>query len=306
MISYTIKRFLGAWPTLIILITLSFFLMRLAPGGPFSGEKVLSPAVQANLDAKYHLSDPIIIQYFDYLLSLAKGDFGPSFKYPDWSVNQLIYQGFPVSLWLGSWAMLIAVIIGTLVGSFAALKQNTWLDYLATGMSMTGISIPSFVTAPMFTLLFAVILKWFPAGGWNDGAFMNLVLPVTALSLPQIAIISRIMRGSMIEVLRSNYIRTAKAKGIPTRIVLFRHALRPALLPVISYLGPATAGIITGSVVIEQIFSLPGLGSYLVKGALNRDYTLVLGSVILVGALIIAFNFIVDILYAVIDPKIKY
>ena len=233
-------------------------------------------------------------------------DFGPSFKYPDWTVNQLIYQGFPVSLWLGSWAMLIAVIIGTLVGSFAALKQNTWLDYLATGMSMTGISIPSFVTAPMFTLLFAVILKWFPAGGWNDGAFMNLVLPVTALSLPQIAIISRIMRGSMIEVLRSNYIRTAKAKGIPTRIVLFRHALRPALLPVISYLGPATAGIITGSVVIEQIFSLPGLGSYLVKGALNRDYTLVLGSVILVGALIIAFNFIVDILYAVIDPKIKY
>ncbi len=306
MISYTIRRFLGAWPTLIILITLSFFLMRLAPGGPFSGEKVLSPAVQANLDAKYHLSDPIIIQYFDYLLSLAKGDFGPSFKYPDWTVNQLIYQGFPVSLWLGSWAMLIAVIIGTLVGSFAALKQNTWLDYLATGMSMTGISIPSFVTAPMFTLLFAVILKWFPAGGWNDGAFMNLVLPVTALSLPQIAIISRIMRGSMIEVLRSNYIRTAKAKGIPTRIVLFRHALRPALLPVISYLGPATAGIITGSVVIEQIFSLPGLGSYLVKGALNRDYTLVLGSVILVGALIIAFNFIVDILYAVIDPKIKY
>ena len=276
MVSYTIKRFLGAWPTLIVLITLSFFLMRVAPGGPFSGEKVLSAAVQANLDAKYHLNDPIFIQYLDYLWSLARGDFGPSFKYPDWTVNQLINQGFPVSLWIGGWAMFIAIIIGVLVGSLAAFKQNTWVDYIATGMSMTGISIPSFVTAPMFTLLFAVVLGWVPAGGWNDGAFLNMILPVTALALPQIAIISRIMRGSMIEVLRSNYIRTAKAKGIPNRIILFRHAIRPAILPVISYLGPATAGIITGSVVVEQIFSLPGLGSYLVKGALNRDYTLVL------------------------------
>jgi oligopeptide transport system permease protein len=306
MLSYTIKRFLGAWPTLIVLITLSFFLMRVAPGGPFSGEKVLSAAVQANLDAKYHLNDPIFIQYLDYLWSLARGDFGPSFKYPDWTVNQLISQGFPVSLWIGGWAMFIAVVVGVLIGSLAAFRQNTWIDYLATGMSMTGISIPSFVTAPMFTLLFAVGLGWLPAGGWNDGAFPNMVLPVTALALPQIAIISRIMRGSMIEVLRSNYIRTAKAKGIPNRIIIFRHAIRPAILPVISYLGPATAGIITGSVVVEQIFSLPGLGSYLVKGALNRDYTLVLGSVVLVGALIIAFNFIVDILYAMIDPKIKY
>jgi oligopeptide transport system permease protein len=306
MLSYTIKRFLGAWPTLIVLITLSFFLMRVAPGGPFSGEKVLSAAVQANLDAKYHLNDPIFIQYLDYLCSLARGDFGPSFKYPDWTVNQLISQGFPVSLWIGGWAMFIAVVVGVLIGSLAAFRQNTWIDYLATGMSMTGISIPSFVTAPMFTLLFAVGLGWLPAGGWNDGAFPNMVLPVTALALPQIAIISRIMRGSMIEVLRSNYIRTAKAKGIPNRIIIFRHAIRPAILPVISYLGPATAGIITGSVVVEQIFSLPGLGSYLVKGALNRDYTLVLGSVVLVGALIIAFNFIVDILYAMIDPKIKY
>ena len=234
MVSYTIKRFLGAWPTLIVLITLSFFLMRVAPGGPFSGEKVLSAAVQANLDAKYHLNDPIFIQYLDYLWSLARGDFGPSFKYPDWTVNQLINQGFPVSLWIGGWAMFIAIIIGVLVGSLAAFKQNTWVDYIATGMSMTGISIPSFVTAPMFTLLFAVVLGWVPAGGWNDGAFLNMILPVTALALPQIAIISRIMRGSMIEVLRSNYIRTAKAKGIPNRIILFRHAIRPAILPVIS------------------------------------------------------------------------
>lgn len=306
MIFYTLKRFLGAWPTLIVLITISFFLMRVAPGGPFSGEKVLSAVVQENLDKKYHLSDPIFVQYFDYLFSLAKLDFGPSFKYPDWTVNQLISQGFPVSLWIGGWAMFVAVIIGVIIGSFAAFRQNTLIDYLATGMSMTGISIPSFVTAPMFTLLFAVVLGWLPAGGWNGGSFFYMILPVTSLALPQIAIISRIMRGSMIEVLHSNYIRTARAKGIPNKNILFQHAIRPAILPVISYLGPATAGIITGSVVVEQIFSLPGLGSYLVKGALNRDYTLVLGSVILVGALIIAFNFIVDIFYAMIDPKIKY
>ncbi|BBH52650.1 MULTISPECIES: oligopeptide ABC transporter permease OppB [Fluviispira] len=306
MVSYTIKRFFGALPTLLVVVTLSFFLMRLAPGGPFSGERVLTPAVQANLDAKYHLNDPIFIQYLDYIWSLMKGDFGPSFKYPDWTVNQLIAQGFPVSVWLGGWAILIAVLIGIAIGSLAAFKQNTWIDYMATGMSMTGISIPSFVTAPMMTLLFAVILHWLPAGGWNDGALTSMILPVTALALPQIAIISRIMRGSMIEVLKSNYIRTAKAKGIPNRVIIFRHAIRPAILPVVSYLGPATAGIITGSVVIEQIFSLPGLGSYITKGALNRDYTLVLGTVILFAAIIIAFNFIVDVLYAVIDPKIKY
>lgn len=306
MLSYTIKRFLGAWPTLIIMITCCFFLMRVAPGGPFSGERVLTAAVQANLDAKYHLNDPLYVQYFSYLINLCKGDFGPSFKYPDWTVTQLIGQGFPVSIWLGAWAMFFAVVIGVLCGALAAFKQNSWIDYTVTGLSMTGISIPSFVVAPMLTLLFAVMFKVLPAGGWNGGAFANMILPVTALSLPQIAIISRIMRGSMIEILNSNFIRTAKAKGLPARLVVFRHALRPALLPVISYLGPATAGIITGSVVVEQIFSLPGLGSFLVKGALNRDYTLVLGTVILVGALIIAFNFLVDVFYAVIDPKIKY
>lgn len=306
MISYTLKRFLGSWPTLIIMITICFFLMRLAPGGPFSGERVLSAAVQANLDAKYHLDQPIFVQYINYLFNVMKGDLGPSFKYTDWTVNQLIMQGFPVSVTLGIWAIFFAVIFGVLLGCLAALKQNTWIDYFATGLSMTGISVPNFVVAPMCTLLFAVILKWLPAGGWDDGNLSNLILPISALALPQIAIISRIMRGSMIEVLHSNYIRTARSKGLSDRLVIFKHALRPAMLPVVSYLGPATAGIITGSVVIEQIFSLPGVGSYLVKGALNRDYTLVLGAVILVGALIIAFNFVVDVLYAVIDPKIKY
>lgn len=306
MLKYTIKRFLGAWPTLIIMITLCFFIMRAAPGGPFSGERVLSAAIQANLEAKYHLNDPIYIQFFDYLKGLVHGDFGPSFKYPDWTVGDLLFQGFPVSLKLGMWAMFFALIFGIIFGSIAALKQNTWIDYFTTGFSMTGISVPNFVVAPLCTLLFAVTLKWLPAGGWEDGKLSHIILPITALCLPQIAIISRIMRGSMIEVLRSNYIRTAKAKGLNEFVILFRHALRPALLPVISYMGPATANIITGSVVVEQIFSLPGIGSFLVNGALNRDYTLVLGAVVLVGTLIIAFNFLVDILYAFIDPKIKY
>jgi len=306
MLLYTLKRFLGAIPTLLVMVTLCFFLMRVAPAGPFSGERVLTPAVQANLDAKYHLNDPLVVQYGSYVWSLLKGDLGPSFKYPDWTVNDLIEQGFPVSLELGFWAMLIAIVVGVFLGSYAAFRQNTWVDYCVTGVSMVGISVPNFVVAPLCTLVFAVILQWLPAGGWNDGAFTSLILPVTALALPQIAIISRLMRGSMIEVLHSNFIRTARSKGLSMPLILWRHALRPALLPVVSYLGPGTAGIITGSVVVEQIFVLPGVGSFLVKGALNRDYTLVLGAVILVGVLIILFNFFVDILYAIIDPKIRY
>lgn len=306
MLSYTFKRFLGAWPTLLIMITICFFLMRIAPGGPFSGERVLSAAVQANLEAKYHLDQPIWEQYLNYIFGLLKGDFGPSFKYPDWTVSQLLMQGFPVSLTLGTCAMIFAMLIGVILGALVAFRQNTFFDHIITGISMTGITVPTFVTAPILVLIFGVILKWLPAGGWNDGSIPNLILPIIALSLPQIAIITRIMRGSMIEVLHSNYIRTAYSKGLPNRLIIFRHAIKPALLPVISYLGPATAGIITGSVVIEQIFDLPGIGSYLVKGALNRDYTLVLGAVILVGTLIIAFNFIVDVIYALLDPKIKH
>jgi oligopeptide transport system permease protein len=305
MLKYTLKRFLIAWPTLLVLISLSFFLMHSIPGGPFSGDKTLNPAVKANLDAKYHLNDPLYKQYFDYLWSIMQGDFGPSFRYQDWTVNQLISQGFPVSLIIGAWAMFVAIIIGVSIGMLAAYKQNSWIDYMTSGISMAGISIPNFVTAPILTLLFAVILGWLPAGGWNEGSVKNLILPIMTLALPQIAIISKMMRSSMIEVLKSNFIRTAKAKGIPNRVILLKHALKPAILPVISYLGPASAGIITGSVVVEQIFSLPGLGSYLIKGALNRDYTLVLGTVILVGTVIIIFNFIVDIIYMLIDPKIK-
>lgn len=287
-------------------MTLAFFMMRAAPGGPFDTEKTLPPEIQANLDKKYHLDEPLLQQYGRYLLDLAQGDFGPSFQYKDYSVNELIAQGFPVSLRLGGTAIILAFFIGGLLGTIAALRQNTATDYSVMATAMTGISIPNFVLAPLLILLFAVHLKWLPAGGWNDGAFLNTVLPITALTLPYVAYISRLMRSSMIEVLRSNPIRTARAKGLPEHTVILRHALKPALLPVISFLGPATAGIITGSVVIEQIFGIPGIGRYFVQGALNRDYTLVMGVVVFYGILIIAFNFIVDVLYALLDPKIRY
>ena len=281
-------------------------MMRAAPGGPFDTEKSLPPEIQANLDKKYHLDEPLIQQYGRYLWDLARGDFGPSFQYKDYSVNELIATGFPVSMRLGGFAILLAFLIGSTLGTIAALRQNSATDYTVMATAMTGISIPNFVMAPLLILVFAVFLKWLPAGGWNGGAFANTLLPIVGLALPQIAYISRLMRSSMIEVLRSNPIRTARAKGLPEHVIILRHAMKPALLPVISYLGPATAAIITGSVVIEQIFGIPGLGRYFVQGALNRDYTLVMGVVVFYGILIIAFNFVVDIIYALLDPKIRY
>ncbi|GMR05667.1 MAG: oligopeptide ABC transporter permease OppB [Gammaproteobacteria bacterium] len=306
MLRYTLRRFLGAWPTLLILLTLAFFLMRAAPGGPFDTEKTLAPEIQANLDKKYHLDEPLIKQYGRYLFDLAQGDFGPSFQYKDYTVNELIATGFPVSLRLGGTAIILAFFIGGLFGTIAALRQNTAVDYAVMATAMTGISIPNFVLAPLMILVFAVNLQWLPAGGWNDGAFANMILPIIALTLPYVAYISRLMRSSMIEVLRSNPIRTARAKGLPEHTVILRHAMKPALLPVVSFLGPAAAGILTGSVVIEQIFGIPGLGRYFVQGALNRDYTLVLGVVVFYGILIIFFNIIVDVIYALLDPKVRY
>jgi len=305
VLSFAFKRLLAAIPTLLVLITLAFFMMRLAPGGPFDLEKPVPPEVRANLDAAYGLDKPLIIQYANYLGDVLQGDLGPSFQYVDYTVNELIAQGFPVSLKLGISAMIVAVLFGSMFGMIAAMRQNTVSDYGVMTVAMTGISIPNFVVAPLLILGFAVGLGWLPAGGWNGGAWQNIVLPVVALALPQVAYVARIMRGSMIEVLRSNYLRTARAKGLPVRQVILRHALKPAFLPVLSYLGPATAGIITGSVVMEQIFSIPGLGRFFVQGALNRDYTLVLGVVIFYGALIIGFNFLVDLLYSVLDPKVR-
>lgn len=295
-----------AIPTLFIVITITFFLMRLAPGGPFDGERALSAEIEANLKAAYNLDKALIFQYFDYLKNVIQGDFGPSFKYTDFSVSELIMTGFPVSLKLGISAIILALIFGITFGSIAAIKQNSKLDYFLMGTSMIGIAIPNFVLAPIMTLVIGVYLNLLPVGGWNDGALENMILPVLSLALPQIAYIARLTRGSMVEVLGMQFIRTARAKGLSERLVVTRHALKSALLPVVSYLGPATAGVVTGSVVIEQIYGLPGLGRYFVQGALNRDYTLVMGTVIFFGSLIIIFNLIVDIIYGWLDPQIRY
>jgi oligopeptide transport system permease protein len=297
---------LGAIPTLFIVITVAFFMMRLAPGGPFDQDRVLPAQIEANIAAKYDLDKPLVVQYLIYVGNVLKLDFGPSIKVRDFTVTELIAGSFPVSLQLGGIAILAAVILGTILGSVAALKQNTGADYGIMGVAMTGITVPNFVMAPVLTLVFGIWLALLPVGGWGGGAVRNMVLPITALALPQIAYISRLTRGSMIEVLRSNFIRTARAKGLPEHLTLRRHAMRGAMLPVVSYLGPATANIITGSVVIEQIFGIPGTGRYFVQGALNRDYTLVMGTVIFFAVLIILLNLVVDLLYGVLDPKVRY
>ena len=306
MLRYSLRRFLGAIPTLLILIALAFFMIRLAPGGPFDAERALLPEIEANLRAAYHLDEPLPMQFARYLGNLARADFGPSFQYRDFTVTELIMTGFPISLRLGGSAMIVALVFGITAGSLAALRQNSRSDHAVMFFSMTGISIPNFVMAPLLILLFAVYLGWLPAGGLGQGSWRNMVLPVVSLALPQIAYVARLTRGSMIEVLRSQFIRTAKAQGLPTYKIVLRHALKPALLPVVSYLGPATAAVITGSVVIEQIFGVPGLGRFFVQGALNRDYTLVMGVVVFYGVLIIVFNFLVDLAYAWLDPKVKY
>jgi oligopeptide transport system permease protein len=303
LLAYSFRRLLGAIPTLLILIAFAFLMIRAAPGGPFDTERKLLPEIEANLRAAYHLDEPLYQQFGRYLYGLAHFDFGPSFQYRDYTVTELIMTGFPVSLKLGGSAILVALLVGVAAGCLAALNQNSRVDYGVMTLSMTGISIPNFVMAPLLVLVFAVYLRWLPAGGLGD--FQNMVLPVVALALPQIAYLARLTRASMIEVLRSNFIRTARAQGLSTAQIVLRHALKPALLPVVSYLGPATAAVITGSVVIEQIFGVPGLGRFFVTAALNRDYTLVMGVVVFYGVLIVAFNFLVDLAYAWLDPKVK-
>ena len=313
MFAYTIRRILGAVPTLFIIITLTFFMMRLAPGGPFDSQRRLPPEIEHNIKAAYNLDKPLYEQYFLYLDRLAHFDLGPSFKNKDFTVTQLIETGLPVSAKLGISAMLIAVFAGIGLGTLAALNQNKASDYSVMSLAMVGITIPTFVTAPILTLIFGVYgINVFghdvtlPVGGWNGGALRNMILPVTVLALPQIAIIARLMRGSMVEVLHSSYVRTARAKGLPNYLVVWRHALRAGLLPLVSYLGPAVAGLLTGSLVVEQIFGIPGIGRYFVQGALNRDYTLVMGVVIAYAALVIVMNLIADILYAVLDPRVRF
>jgi oligopeptide transport system permease protein len=306
MLKFTLQRLLTGIPTLLILVALAFFLIRAAPGGPFDAERKLPPEIEANIRRAYHLDEPLVQQFGRYLGNLAKGDFGPSFQYREFSVTELIWAGFPVSARIGGLAMLLAVVAGVSAGAFAALRQNRPADHVVMAAAMTGISIPGFVMAPLLILVIAVFLGWLPAGGYGDGSWRNILLPVITLALPQIAYLARLTRASMIEVLRSAYIRTARAQGLPLRTIILRHALKPTLLPVVSYLGPATAALITGSVVIEQIFGLPGLGRFFVTGALNRDYTLVMGVVVFYGTLILVSNFLVDLVYGLLDPRIRH
>ena len=305
MMRYLFTRLAGAIPTLFIIVTLTFFLMRAAPGGPFDAEQSLPPEIMANLQRAYGLDQPVWTQYGRYLKSLLHGDFGPSFKYKDFSVTELIGQGFPITLELGVIAMALALLFGVPLGVFAALHHNSAADSATMALAVVGIAIPSFVVLPFLGLLFGVYLHWLPVAGWEPGSIRHLALPIIALALPPLAYIARLTRGSMLEILRSHYIRTAFAKGLPLRTVILRHALRPALTPVASYLVPAVASIMTGSLVVESIAGLPGIGRYLVQGAINRDYTLVLGMVIIYSTLLIAMGLAVDLLYAWLDPRVR-
>ena len=306
MLRYAVGRILGIIPTLFIIITLAFFVIRLAPGGPFDEEQALPPEIKANLEAAYGLDQPIWKQYLRYLDGLAHGDFGPSFKFKDFSVTELIAQGLPISLSIGLSAILLGMLIGVPLGTFAALRQNTAADYTTMAIVGLGISVPNFVVAPLLQILFGLKWRLLPVAGWEGGEIRYLVLPVAALSFGIIAYVGRLTRGSMLEVLRSNYVRTARAKGLPEYLVVWRHALRPALLPVVSWLGPAFAFVVTGSLVVETVFGLPGSGRYLVQGAINRDYSLVMGMIVVYGSLIVICNLIADLLYGWLDPRVRY
>ena len=305
MLRYALLRLLGAIPTLLLVIVLAFLMVHAAPGGPFDDERVLPPETRAALEAAYSLDEPLHQQFLAYLSRLAHGDLGPSYRYRDHTVGELIGSAFPVSLKLGAMAMLLAVGIGVTAGSLAALRRNTALDRAVMAMAMTGISIPVFVIAPLLVLFLAVKLQWLPAGWSGNEGPGRFVLPVIALALPQIAYIARLTRASMIDVLASDFVRTARAQGLSTLAIVRYHALKPAMLPVLSYMGPAIAAILTGSVVVEEIFGIPGLGQFFVRGALNRDYTLVLGIVIFYAALVVLLNLVVDLLYGLIDPRIR-
>ena len=306
MWSYTLRRILATLPTVLAVITVCYFMLHATPGGPFDTERKVSAAVLANLQAKYHLDMPLWQQYLYYLNSLLHGDLGASFRYADWSVNDLVAKALPVSLTIGGIAMLISIMIGTTLGVFAALRQNSHVDHFVMLIGNIGSAFPSFVIGPVLVLVFAIWLQWMPSGGWNDFEVRYMVLPIALLTFINVATIGRVMRGSLIEVLSSNFIRTARAKGLPVRTVILRHAMRPALLPVVSVLGPLAISSITAAVVTETWFSLPGLGKLIVNGAANRDYTLVLGLVILVTVLAVTLNLLVDLAYALLDPKIRY
>jgi oligopeptide transport system permease protein len=305
MALFALNRILITLPTLFLSVTIAFFLIRLAPGGPFDSERPLDPKIVENLNRIFKFDRPLYEQYWYYVKALASGDFGPSLTRPDFQVAELFARGLPVSLTLGSLALLCAVLIGGTLGIVAARRQNGAVDYLVTGFATFGITVPTFVVAPTLQIVFGITLMWLPVATWNNGALRHLVLPVATLALPQIAVIARLTRAAMIENLRANHIRTLRAQGLAETTVL-SHALRGASLPVISYLGPAAAHLLTGSVVVETIFGLPGVGQLFVKDALNRDYMVVMGTVVLVAVFITVFNLLVDLAYAWLDPRVRY
>jgi oligopeptide transport system permease protein len=306
MWAYTLRRLLATIPTLLAVITVAYVLVHAAPGGPFDADRQVSAAVLANLQAKYHLDVPPWQQYLFYLGNLLHGDLGASFRYADWSVNELVANALPVSLSIGGSSLVISFVVGVALGIAAALRQNSAADYGVMFVGNLGSVVPSFVIGPVLILVFALWLRWLPAGGWDNFAPQFMVLPVALLTLINVATIARVMRGSLIEVLHSNFIRTARAKGLPTRVVVLRHALKPALLPVVSVLSPLAISSITAALVTETVFSIPGLGKLIVNGAGNRDYTLVLGLVVLITVLAVVLNLVVDLAYAALDPKIRY
>jgi oligopeptide transport system permease protein len=312
MLAYTLRRVLWAIPTVLAVITVCYLLLHLTPGGPFDSEKGLSAAARANLDAKYHLSEPLWRQYLLYLAALAHGDFGPSYRYVDWSVNDLVAKALPVSLRVGGASIPIALALGVLLGVIAAVRRDGLADRVVMLLGNVGNVLPPFVLGPLFVWIFAILLKtgddrgWLPAGGWGEGEWRYRVLPIALLVVINLSTIARVMRASMIEVLSSNFIRTARAKGVPPRRIVLRHALKPALLPVISLLGTIAISSITAAVVTESVFSLPGLGQLVVNGAINRDYTLMLGLVVLTTVAAVFLNLLVDLAYAILDPRIRY
>ncbi len=307
MLALAARRLVIAIPTLLVIIAAAFFLMRAAPGGPFTAERQMPPEIERRLLAKYDLDQPPAVQFVNYLGDLARGDLGPSMKYKDKTVAEIIGEGFPTSAILGLSAVALALLIGGALGVMAALRQNRPQDYAVMALALLGVCLPPLVMGPVLSLLFGIELGWLPTGGLarDEMSFAHMILPVTTLALPQIAIVSRLMRASMIEAVRSNAIRTARAKGLPEAQVIWRHALPVAMLPVVSYLGPAIAGVLTGSFVIESVFQLPGVGRQFVIGALSRDYTLVMGVVILYACLIIALNLAADLLYSALDPRVR-
>jgi oligopeptide transport system permease protein len=305
VISFALRRLAGLVPTLFVLVTLSFFIIRLAPGGPFDQEQALPPEIRANLDAAYGLDQPLHVQYGRYLAGLARGDLGPSFRFKDFRVTELIATGLPLSLTIGLAAALLAFATGVPLGAWAAWRANSLVDHSLMGFTMIGVVLPGFVVGPLLALLFGIYWPLFRIAGYEPGDASFLVLPVITLALPVMAYVARLMRGSMHEVLQSNYIRTARAKGLSTPAILMRHALRPALLPVVSYLGPAVAFIVTGSLVVEAVFGLPGSGRYLVQGAIDRDYPLVMGMILVYGTFTLICNLAADLLYGWLDPRVR-